>query len=131
MQEKGGFIKKCGLGTIILGAVMALLFIGFAVVMTKVDIQKPTLAPISTTLATVGTAVSGFFAGKIRKKNGLLTGCIVGVVVFAAVLIGFMVISDDSMTINALLKLLAFVISGGAGGLLGVASTNKTKYRAP
>lgn len=121
----GAEIKKCGLICVLTGAILSLLFIATAAVITRVDVTNASLQPITTAVTSLGTAISGFFAAKIRKKQGLFTGCAVGLFVFIGVIVLYLLFAKDTLTVQTLYKMVAFVAAGGAGGYLGILAPNK------
>ncbi|MEG1016529.1 MAG: TIGR04086 family membrane protein [Oscillospiraceae bacterium] len=121
------FAMQCAASSAASVVVAAILFAVCAVVITKVDLPRQLLQPISTVLTACSTLLSTFFMGKKRRKNGLVLGISVGGAVFFVVLLLFAIFGDKQITSQLLFKLLALLSAGGVGGIIGVSHKNTVK----
>jgi len=105
-------------------AVAAIFFVLAALTFTKLDVPKSFLQSFSTVLVVLAVALCSFVVAQKNKSNGLLTGLINGISVFA-VLLFLTLFFGGNMTKDTVFKLVSFISSGAISGMLGVASGTK------
>ena len=64
-----------------------------------------------------GSLLGGFIASRLNRRSGLLTGVITGLCVFVIILLTGL---WNGISIFAVYKLLAAVVGGALGGILGI-----------
>ena len=64
-----------------------------------------------------GSLLGGFIASRLNRRSGLLTGVITGLCVFVIVLLTGL---WNGVSVFAVYKLLAAVVGGALGGILGI-----------
>lgn len=75
----------------------------------------------------LGTMFSGFLASKKIKYSGLINGMFCGFIIYLAVFIFSLFLSENGFTIISLSHLLISVISSAIGGILGVNASQKRR----
>lgn len=128
-KKTSGAVKYFALISAVTGAAMAALFAAAAYALTKFEVEASMFETIATSIASVGTAISGYVGAKIRKKQYFLTGCAIGLGVFTVLTLVFILAARDAMTVRVLYKLLAFVAAGGMGGFIAAGSQSSSSAR--
>lgn len=108
-------------GVIIGYAVTAIVFIGYAILLTYTDITDKHTELVVTITTLVSVIVSGFDTGKTVKYKGWFWGILAGLLyAIVMVLLGFF-ISDNYLIDGKSYATLAISIAGGGlGGILGI-----------
>lgn len=120
-------IKAIILGAILGTSVISLLLILCALLMSF-DILSIDFASICSTLSlSIGAFLSGLFAAKSLKKNGMLIGAILGGILFLIFTAISLIASLTAPTLLTLLKGIIMVVSSALGGILGVNIAAKRK----
>jgi len=101
-------------------AVVLVMFIISSFVISKTDFSYQTLNTFTSAILAVSAALSGFVISRWFKENGLILG------VFSGLIISFFVIAlaivFKTLNFNPVFitKLIITIISGAAGGIIGV-----------
>ena len=114
------YIKPLGIGVAVGLLLTALCMVLFAAILAAYDVSDFLVTVFSLTALVLGAIAAGFTASKLYGKNGLLIGMVVGVVLFALILLVSLAINPQSVTIQTLIKLVVTVLCAGLGGILGV-----------
>ncbi len=114
------YIKPLGIGVAVGLLLTALCMVLFAAILAAYDVFDFLVTVFSLTALVLGAVAAGFTASKLYGKNGLLIGMVVGVVLFALILLVSLAINPQSVTIQTLIKLVVTVLCAGLGGILGV-----------
>lgn len=114
------YIKPLGIGVAVGLLLTALCMVLFAAILAAYDVSDFLVTVFSLTALVLGAVAAGFTASKLYGKNGLLIGMVVGVVLFALILLVSLAINPQSVTIQTLIKLVVTVLCAGLGGILGV-----------
>lgn len=123
--------KKTLAKAVFIGAVSSLLISVIFICLMSVIVLTSGLLPIGLTnivtiiLLGIATLFGGFISAKITGSSGMITGLIMGFLVFLSVTSVGMIMGNDSVTILTLIRFLATVILGGAGGVMGVNQREK------
>ena len=118
--------KKLMLKAIILGTVCGLLVTVIFMCILSVVMLTSGLLPTDITnyimvaILSMGAFFGGFIATKITKSAGLVMGLITGFTIFMLVAIFGLIKNNDAVTLLTLIKLVATLIFGGIGGILGL-----------
>ena len=113
------YIKPLGIGVAVGLLLTALCMVLFAAILAAYDVSDFLVTVFSLTALVLGAIAAGFTASKLYGKNGLLIGMVVGVVLFALILLVSLAINPQSVTIQTLIKLVVTVLCAGLGGILG------------
>lgn len=123
--------KKTLAKAVFIGAVSSLLISVIFICLMSVIVLTSGLLPIGLTnivtiiLLGIATLFGGFISAKITCSSGMITGLIMGFLVFLSVTSVGMIMGNDSVTMLTLIRFLTTVILGGAGGILGVNQREK------
>lgn len=78
-------------------------------------------------IVSISAFFSGFIAAKISHERGFFFGALAGLILYLLFFVCGLIVSNDSITIAALTRLLIMVIIGSIGGIIGVNKKSKTK----
>lgn len=84
---------------------------------------------ITVAVSTISTFVGGYITARITKINGLLSGALCGIIMFVILTIAGLCMTEETLTYITLVKLVAFTISGGLGGIKGVNKKEKIRIK--
>lgn len=107
-------------------AVMLVLAVLFALAMSFVTVPAMALNAVSIVLLALTGFISGYFASKAIRKNGLQIGLICGGILSFLLFVLSTSLSNDFGWL-CLSKMLVLIVAGAIGGVLGV--NGKRKYR--
>ncbi len=100
----------------------------FAFVITYTDFPTGAISPVVVVITLLSVMLSGILGGKKASQKGWLTGSISGLFyMFILYLIGGIVFKDFTLGANSVLMMLGGVLSGIAGGIIGI--NNKSTRR--
>lgn len=119
--------KTIVLGLIVGTAIISLLLILCALLMSLGVLPIGAANICSTLSISIGAFISGFFTAKKLKKKGLITGLIIGGILFLIFTCISLIACLSAPTLLTLLKGVITVISAALGGILGVNSAAKRK----
>lgn len=123
-KGKMSFLYAPLISSLVAFAVIFLIIVVFAFIITKVDASDFVLSVMSTIALCVGAYTGGFVSGKHRRKNGLLMGILCGVFIFLTIVILSAVFSKTVESFSVPVKLILTLICAGIGGVVGVNSKN-------
>ena len=103
-----------GLLTTLAGVVIA------ALVLTKRDVPASAAAPIATGCLSLGAAVAGFVAARLRGAQGLVAGALTGGALWLVTALVALFVSGPAFTLATPVRLALSVTLGGVAGVLGV-----------
>lgn len=108
-------------GVIIGYAVTAIIFIGYAIVLTYSDITDRNTDLIVTLATLISVIIAGFDTGKNAKYKGWLWGVIAGLLyAIIMVLLGFFISEGYTIDGKTYATLAISLAGGGLGGILGI-----------
>lgn len=133
MAEKLGKNSSDSIKVIFTGIIISffatLIFIilsAFAI--SLADVSEGVMQVISVLSVAFGAFIGGFFTSKLKREKGLVTGAVIGFLLFVLITIFSMIVSGASMTIFTALKFVASVVSASLGGVIGVNFKRKRKF---
>ena len=97
----------------------ALLLLLFSFIMTKKDIPLMLLNPFGALLLSLACFISGYMAARQFKKRGMAVGAGCGCLIYMLVFV-LSLMDSFSIGITALIKMFIALLSGAAGGVIGV-----------
>ena len=118
--------KKLLLKAVLFGTVCGLLVAVILTCIMSVFVMTCGLLPTELTsyiavgLLSLGAFSGGIITSRITKSAGLVVGLITGFAIFLLITIMGMINSSDSVTLLTLLRFFAVILSGGAGGIVGL-----------
>ncbi len=120
-------IKPTVFGLIIGIAVIAFLFVFFALLMSFDILPLSSANVVSSIAISTGAFFAGFTAAKKLAKNGLIIGAACGVLLFLLFTLIGMAAFKSAPGTSTLVRLLIFATSGAIGGIIGVGNADKRK----
>lgn len=120
------YLKPILMGTIFGIILISVLFLIFALMVSKLNMPVPSISIIVTICGGLGSFVSGFVSSKIFKKKGILIGILSGLILSLLILILSIVFSGNILGGESISKYIVILISSILGGVLGV---NSKSYR--
>ncbi len=99
----------------------------FSVIITYIDVPEELMRFMSSVSLCAGCVAAGYSVSKRRRKNGLLTGILCGIVIFFTVLITGLIFVRSFTATGFFSKLIIICVCSAAGGILGVNSRLKIR----
>lgn len=120
-------IKAIILSAILGTSVISLLLILCALLMSFGVLPINTASVCSTLSLSIGAFLSGLFAAKSLKKNGMALGAVLGAILFLIFTAISLIASLTAPSLLTLLKGIIMIVSSALGGILGVNIAAKRK----
>lgn len=121
MSDKKLLIKAVLFGTVCgLLVTVILICILSAIVMTSGLLPTELTNYITLALLALGAFSGGFITSRITKSAGLVAGLITGFSIFILITITGLTKSDDPVSLLTLIRLVALLVAGGVGGIVGL-----------
>ncbi len=123
--------KKLAVKAILFGVVCGLLITIIFMCLLSVVIISSGLLPIDVinyitiAILSIGAFFGGYISTKITKSAGLVIGAITGFAIFLLITVFGLIKSNDTITINTLIRFIATLITGCLGGILGLRKKEK------
>ena len=123
--------KKLAVKAILFGVVCGLLITIIFMCLLSVVIISSGLLPIDVinyitiAILSIGAFFGGYISTKITKSAGLVIGAATGFAIFLLITIFGLIKSNDTITINTLIRFIATLITGCLGGILGLRKKEK------
>ena len=119
-EAKENLIRIIKGSGVALGITLWLLFI-FAVVLTYTNIAESVIKPVIIIVTAISILIGSSLSTLKIKKNGLLNGAIVGFIyIFSLYIISSITGSGFNLNIISIIMLVASVVAGMVGGIIGV-----------
>lgn len=130
-KESSGFfeetLRPALLGGLFSVAIIILIICLMALLMS-LGVIPLKLSPL---VASISTAIGGFFGGifaaKKSRKNGFLVGALTGICVFILFSIFSLIVYKEAPSSATFIRAIIFLTSGLLGGVIGVGSDDKRK----
>jgi putative membrane protein, TIGR04086 family len=119
-EAKENLIRIIKGSGVALGITLLLLFI-FAVLLTYTNIAESVIKPVIIIVTAISILIGSSLSTLKIKKNGLLNGAIVGFIyIFSLYIISSITGSGFNLNIISIIMLVASVVAGMVGGIIGV-----------
>lgn len=116
-------------GLIVGGAIITLLFILFAIIISFSILPLSSATIVSSIAISIGAFFTGFTSAKKLTKNGLIIGIISSFILFLLFTIIGIAAFKTAPGTPTLIRLLIFITSGAIGGIIGVGNSDKRKIQ--
>lgn len=116
------------IGILVSIATSMVMLLLFALVMTVKTVPLSAVPTLTAASVAIGSFVGAFIGARIHRKSGLLVGSVIGLFMYALLMLGSLAFQSKGLDITTLIKLIVSVVSGGIGGVLGVNAHKKRKY---
>lgn len=94
----------------------------FSFVISKIDLSDDIIKLMSSISLCVGCIAAGYSVSKRRRKNGLLTGLLCGIIIFFVVLFAGILFVRTFTAMGFISKLIIILVCSAIGGVIGVNS---------
>ena len=105
-------------------AAVAILLLLFAAALTVMQVPFSSILWMVQAAAAAGGFFAGFFSARLRRKQGLLTGGIAGLLLCGVFLLAGFFVSGGLSAVQMISRLFLYLSSAMLGGVLGVNSRN-------
>ncbi len=95
----------------------------FSLIAANLDLSDGIINVMSSVSLCAGCLAGGYTVAKRRRKNGLLTGVICGIIIFFAVLFAGIVFVRVFTLMGFITKFVIIIACAAIGGVIGVNST--------
>lgn len=113
-------LSDSGIGALV-GLVLCIIFSLVAALVVSVgDLPHRVVTPISMAIIGFSSFIGSLIAGKIHKRQGLLVGAVVAVLMLAVILAAGFFVPDESLSIAMLLKVVVTLVPSLVGSVIGV-----------
>ena len=129
-SKKGSEIKdkkQTALLFLFPGSVFLILLVIASAASVYFDLQKSDNFIVLLFMLAIGSFISGYFSGKVKRRNGMTTGIIYVIPSVLLLVLISLILNTFSFDINILISALISVISSAIGGIVGVNMRQKVK----
>lgn len=113
-------LKNSGIGALV-GLVLCIVFsLIAAFIVSSADLPHRSVMPISMAIIGLSSFIGSLVAGKIHKRQGLVVGAVVGVLMLLVILAAGFFVPDESVGATMLFKALATLLPALIGSVIGV-----------
>lgn len=91
------------------------------------DLQKSDNFIILLFMLAIGSFISGYFSGKVKRRNGMTTGIIYVIPSVLLLVLISLILNTFSFSINIFISVLVSVFASAVGGIVGVNMRQKVK----
>jgi len=121
LGEMGNSVKHLVIGVLIGFAITAIIFLGYAILITYTDMSERSLHTVVAVTTILSVLVAGFDAARGAHTKGWLWGMGAGFLYIAVLAIIMAVLLPDfGVSGRTFLVLVLAIVGGGAGGILGI-----------
>lgn len=118
----------CAVGAIAAGLLTIILFLsGFSVLVANLDATEEMISCMAAIALCAGSFTAGFKAARSRRRHGILTGLVCGIVIYFVVFFFGLVLMRSFSGAGTFLKLILVLLCSCIGGVCGV----NTKVHKP
>ena len=115
------FLKNMVKGVLIAFVATIISFLVFALILTYTNISETTIFPVIVVITAISILIGSSIGNLKIKKNGLINGGLIGFIYMLSLyIISSCFIGDFSFNINSAILLVAAVLAGMLGGIIGV-----------
>jgi putative membrane protein (TIGR04086 family) len=107
--------------------ILTLLMIAiFSILLTYTKIQENIIPTVTIVISAISILIGGSLTTAKIKKNGMITGGLVGLIYILAIyLISSITTKNFSLNNYSIIMIIASILAGGLGGIMGVNFKNK------
>ena len=127
MQGMKRFFRPIIYGVLSGVAACLLLLIFMSIVMELQDIPETVVTLMATLTFVFGGITAGLISSGMSREKGLLMGMVCGICLFAILSLASLMVYGGDFGIAALTKLVAVLLAGSIGGVVGVNKRKKCR----
>lgn len=121
VNGENSIVKNILKGSIISIVITLVFFLIFALILTYTNISETTIFPVIVVITGISILIGSFLGSVKIRKNGLLNGGLIGLFyILALYLISSSLIGDFSLNFNSFILIIAAILAGMIGGIIGV-----------
>ncbi len=114
-------IKNLMVGLLLGYAITIIGFLGYAIMLTYMDIADDNINVITTIITVLSVLVAGFDIAKNSKNRGLMWGLIAGFAYsLIMIIVGNAFVENFVIDIQSMILFFLTTLSGGIGGIFGI-----------
>ena len=114
-------IKKILIGSIVSFVITIIGLIIFSCLLTYTSIQESTIPAVTIIISGVSILIGSTISMSNVRKNGIINGAAVGLIYILLIyLLSSIIESDFSLNIHSIFMIIASILAGGLGGIIGV-----------
>lgn len=114
-------ILKIIKGSVIAILITLILLIIFSVVLANTNVNENTIVPVVTAIVAISILIGSIISISKIEKKGLLNGALVGLIyIITTYLFSSIVIGSFAINLNSVILMVAAVLAGMLGGIIGV-----------
>ncbi|MBQ9937292.1 MAG: TIGR04086 family membrane protein [Oscillospiraceae bacterium] len=118
-------LKSALIGALIGTAILVVLSLASALVISSVDVPHRMVGTIAVILTAISAFFGGFAAGKINLKNALLVGLVCAAIEILIFVVSSLLTPDSLFSASQILKALLILFCTLIGAVIGVNFTKK------
>lgn len=128
MSGKKTMIKSVLIGSLcaVLAQIILLCIVSLVMISTK-KLFTGALDYIMIAVSATGSLIGGFVSAKLNRGAGLIVGLITGFAVYIMLTVAALINSGSPLSVLSLIRFIAMLLGGAAGGILGVKEKTKIK----
>ena len=112
---------RIGKGSIIAILMTLILLFIFSILLTYTKIQENCITPVIIVITAISILVGSSISTLKIKKNGLINGCVVGIIYFLVIyILSSITGSGFGLNLNSIIMLISSIVAGMLGGIIGV-----------
>ena len=124
--EKTNLIKNVVIGYICSIIISIFLLLIYAVILANTGVQEKTITPVVGTIIAISVLIGSSISSLKIKKNGIVNGLSIGgIYTFTLYLLSSIFVTGFGINLKSILRILAGILFGGIGGIIGVNIKNK------
>lgn len=114
-------IKRILKGTLISIVITLILLIIYATILTYTKISEATIPTVTMLITAVSILIGSQMTTLHIKNNGIVNGAMVGLIYIVFIYMLSSIINGNfSLNVSAIIMMVASIIAGGIGGIIGV-----------
>jgi len=114
-------LKRILIGTSISIGITIIGLIVFSLLLTYTSIGESTILPVSIIISVISILIGSTLSTLHLNKNGIINGAIMGTIyIFSIYLLSSIIEGNFSLNTKSIVMIIACVIAGAIGGILGV-----------
>ena len=114
-------VKRILIGALVAIGITIIGLIIFSILLTYTSIGENTILPVCIITSAISILIGSTLSTSSLKKNGIINGALIGIIyIFAIYLLSSIIEGDFSLSIKSIIMIIACIIAGAIGGVIGV-----------
>lgn len=121
ISESGNNIKRIIKGSIFSIAITIIGILIYSLILSYTSVTENTMSTVIIIITAISILIGGTISTTNIKKNGILNGMFVGFTYIIIIyLLSSIITGDFSLNANSVIMIIASIIAGAVGGIIGV-----------